>query len=85
MYAVLAVGGVFAGATRAPLTAIASVAEMTSNFSLLLPIMLAVAISILLAAHLSRGTIYTTKLLRRGTDIDFMRPMGWDAAVGDAP
>jgi CIC family chloride channel protein len=85
MYAVLAMGAVFAGATRAPLTAIASVAEMTGNFSLLLPIMLVVAISILLAAHLSYGTIYTTKLLRRGTDIDHLRPKGWDAAVGGAP
>lgn len=85
MYAVLAMGAVFAGATRAPLTAIASVAEMTGNFSLLLPIMAAVAISILVAAHLSYGTIYTTKLLRRGTDIDFGRPKGWDAAVGEAP
>lgn len=83
MYAVLAMGAVFAGATRAPLTAIASVAEMTGNFSLLLPIMLVVAISILLAAHLSYGTIYTTKLLRRGTDIDYLRPKGWDAAVGE--
>ena len=85
MYAVLAMGAVFAGATRAPLTAIASVAEMTGNFSLLLPIMLAVAISILVSAHTSRGTIYTTKLLRRGTDIDRLRPRGWDAAVGEAP
>lgn len=85
MYALLAMGAVFAGATRAPLTAIASVAEMTGNFSLLLPIMLAVAISILLASHLSYGTIYTTKLLRRGTDIDHLRPKGWDAAVGEAP
>ncbi len=85
MYAVLAMGAVFAGATRAPLTAIASVAEMTGNFSLLLPIILAVAISILVSAHTSEGTIYTTKLLRRGTDIDRHRPKGWDATVGEAP
>ena len=85
MYALLAMGAVFAGATRAPLTAIASVAEMTGNFSLLLPIMLAVAISILVSAHMSQGTIYTAKLLRRGTDIDRLRPRGWDAAVGEAP
>ena len=41
MYAVVAMGGVFAAAAQAPLTAIASVAEMTGNFSLTLPIMLA--------------------------------------------
>ncbi len=37
MYAVIAMGGVFAGAAQAPLTAIASVVEMTGNFTLTLP------------------------------------------------
>ena len=37
MYAVVAMGGVFAGAAQAPLTAIASVVEMTGNFTLTLP------------------------------------------------
>ena len=41
LYAVVAMGGVFAAAAQAPLTAIASVAEMTGNFTLTLPIMLA--------------------------------------------
>ena len=37
IYAVVAMGGVFAAASQAPLTAIASVAEMTANFTLTLP------------------------------------------------
>ena len=37
LYAVVAMGGVFAGAAQAPLTAIASVVEMTGNFTLTLP------------------------------------------------
>ncbi len=69
-YAVVAMGAVFAGATRAPLTAIASVVEMTGNFSLALPVMLGVAVAAWLSGRLSYGTIYTTKLLRRGVDID---------------
>lgn len=81
MYAILAMGAVFAGATRAPLTAMASVAEMTGNFSLLLPIMLAVALAMLVASHLSDSTIYTTKLLRRGIDLDHGRPTGWNTAL----
>ena len=70
MYAVVAMGGVFAAATQAPLTAIASVAEMTGNFSLTLPIMLTAAIAAAVSKQLSYGSIYTTKLLRRGIDIE---------------
>ncbi len=70
LYAVVAMGAVFASAARAPLTSLASVVEMTGDFTLTLPVMLAVAIATLVSRSLSYGTIYTTKLLRRGTDID---------------
>jgi CIC family chloride channel protein len=67
-------GAVFAAATRAPLTALASVVEMSGDFALTLPVMLAVAIASAVSRALSYGTIYTTKLLRRGTDIDQAAP-----------
>ncbi|HWF49202.1 MAG TPA: chloride channel protein, partial [Solirubrobacteraceae bacterium] len=70
MYAVVAMGGVFAAAAQAPLTAIASVVEMTGNFGLTLPIMLATGIAAAVSKQLSYGSIYTTKLLRRGIDIE---------------
>jgi CIC family chloride channel protein len=70
LYAVIAMGAVFTAAARAPLTSLASVVEMTGDFSLTLPVMLAVAIATAVSRALSYGTIYTTKLLRRGTDID---------------
>jgi chloride channel protein, CIC family len=70
MYAILAMGGVFAGAAQAPLTAIASVVEMTGNFTLTLPVMLICGISAAISKQLSYGSIYTTKLLRRGIDIE---------------
>jgi CIC family chloride channel protein len=70
LYAVVAMGAVFSAATRAPLTALASVVEMSGDFSLTLPVMLAVAIAAALSRAVSYGTIYTTKLLRRGIDID---------------
>ena len=70
LYAVVAMGAVFASAARAPLTSVASVVEMTGDFTLTLPVMLAVAIATATSRGLSYGTIYTTKLLRRGTDID---------------
>src|ERR1700719_3934173 len=74
LYAVVAMGAVFASAARAPLTSLASVVEMTGDFALTLPVMLAVAIAAMTSRALSYGTIYTTKLLRRGTDIDQAAP-----------
>jgi CIC family chloride channel protein len=86
LYAVVGMGAVFASATRAPLTALASVVEMTGDFTLTLPVMLAVAVASTVSSALSYGTIYTTKLLRRGTDIDRAAP--WrilqDLKVADA-
>ncbi|HEX4011825.1 MAG TPA: chloride channel protein [Solirubrobacteraceae bacterium] len=70
MYAVVAMGGVFAGAAQALLTAIASVVEMTGNFTLTLPVMLTCGIAAALSTQLSYGSVYTTKLLRRGIDIE---------------
>ncbi len=77
MYGVVAMGGVFAAAAQAPLTSIASVAEMTGNFTLSLPIMLTAGIASALSKRLSYGSIYTTKLLRR--DIDIERPKATSA------
>ena len=74
LYAVVAMGAVFASAARAPLTSVASVVEMTGDFTLTLPVMLAVAIATATSRGLSYGTIYTTKLLRRGYDIDRAAP-----------
>jgi chloride channel protein, CIC family len=86
LYAVVAMGAVFASAARAPLTSLAAVVEMTGDFALTLPVMLAVAIASALSRALSYGTIYTTKLLRRGTDIDRATP--WralaDLKIADA-
>ena len=70
LYAVVAMGGVFAAAAQAPLTAIASVVEMTGNFGITLPIMLACGIAAAVSKYISYGSIYTTKLLRRGIDIE---------------
>jgi chloride channel protein, CIC family len=74
LYAVVAMGAVFTSAARAPLTSLASVVEMSGDFSLTLPVMLAVAIASTVSRALSYGTIYTAKLLRRGTDIDRAAP-----------
>jgi CIC family chloride channel protein len=70
VFGVVAMGAVFGAAAQAPLTAIASVVEMTGNFTLILPVMLAVGIATALSKRLSHASIYTEKLLRRGIDIE---------------
>ena len=80
LYAVVAMGAVFTSAARAPLTSVASVVELTGDYTLTLPVMLAVAIATALSRALAYGSIYTTKLLRRGADIDRAAP--W-RAFGD--
>ncbi len=78
-YALVGMAAVFAGAARAPITAIIILFEMTDDYRIILPLMLATVISTILAEHLSKGSIYTMKLIRRGIhleqgrDIDVMQ------------
>jgi CIC family chloride channel protein len=85
LYAVIAMGAVFTSAARAPLTSLASVLEMTGDFALTLPVMLAVAVASAVSAALSYGTIYTTKLLRRGIDLDEATGRAFEATVAQDP
>jgi CIC family chloride channel protein len=73
-YGMVAMGAVFAGAARAPLTATSSVTEMTGDVRMVLPVMLGTAIASVISARLTHGTIYTTKLIRRGIDIERPKP-----------
>jgi chloride channel protein, CIC family len=47
---------------------------MTGNFTLTLPVVLATGIAVAVSKQLTYGSIYTTKLLRRGIDIERPRP-----------
>ena len=70
LYAAIGMAGVFVSGTRAPLTGLASVVEMTGDFSLVLPVMLTAGVATIVSRSISYGTIYTQKLLRRGQDIE---------------
>jgi CIC family chloride channel protein len=74
IFRVVAMGGAFGATAQAPLTAIASVVEMTGDFTLIVPVMLAVGIATALSKRLSYKSIYTAKLLRRGIDIERPKP-----------
>ena len=69
-YGLVGMGAVFAGAARAPITAVVVMFEMTGEYSIILPLMLAIVLATLVSRLLARDTIYTLKLRRRGVDLD---------------
>lgn len=68
-YALVAMGGIVAGTTRAPITAIIIVFELTNDYNIILPLMITCIISTILSSKLSRESIYTLKLLLRNINI----------------
>ncbi len=68
-YALVGMGAVVAAGTHAPITAILIIFELTSDYKIILPLMISCIIATLLATRLQRASIYTLKLLRRGLDI----------------
>ncbi len=68
-YALVTMGAVVAATTRAPITAIIMIFEMTQSITIIPPLMAACVISTLVANYLRRDSIYTMKLLRRGVDL----------------
>jgi CIC family chloride channel protein len=73
-YGIVGMGAVFAGAARAPITAVIIIFELTGDYRIILPLMFAIALAAGVSDLLSRDTIYTLKLRRRG--IDIMRGRG---------
>ncbi|MBN2083944.1 MAG: chloride channel protein [Anaerolineales bacterium] len=65
-FAVVGMAAVFAGAARAPFTAILIVFEMTNDYRMIVPLMAGVIVSLIIAERLHRDSIYTLKLTRRG-------------------
>jgi CIC family chloride channel protein len=68
-YALVTMGAVVAAATHAPLSSIMIIFELTQTLSIIPPLMAACVVSTLVATFLSRESIYTEKLRRRGIDL----------------
>jgi CIC family chloride channel protein len=68
-YGLVGMGAVFAGAARAPITAVLIIFELTGEYRLILPLMFAVVVAAGISRLLSEDTIYTLKLRRRGIEI----------------
>jgi len=68
-FAMVGMGAMVGGGTGAVMTAVTMIFEMTLDYSIVMPMIVAVAMSIGARRVLSRETIYTLKLVRRGRAI----------------
>jgi CIC family chloride channel protein len=65
-FAMVGMGAMVGGGTGAAMTAVTMIFEMTRDYDIVLPMILAVALSLGVRRVLSRQNIYTMKLVRRG-------------------
>ena len=79
-YALVGMAAVVAGTTHAPLTAMLILFEMTDDYQIILPLMVATVLSTLVAKRIDQESIYTLKLSRRGLRI----AQGIDMSVLDS-
>jgi CIC family chloride channel protein len=68
-FAMVGMGAMVGGGTGAVMTAVTMIFEMTRDYSIVMPMIVAVAMSTGTRRMLSRETIYTLKLVRRGRAI----------------
>lgn len=86
-YALVGMGAVFAGTTRAPLTAILILFELTRDYNLILPLMFACVLSNVMSSALYPESIFTEGLrrkgikIRKGREVDIMTSIPVKAAM----
>jgi CIC family chloride channel protein len=68
-FAMVGMGSMVGGGTGAAMTAVTMIFEMTRDYNIVLPMILAVAVALVVRRMVSRENIYTLKLVRRGHPI----------------
>jgi CIC family chloride channel protein len=91
-YALVGMGAMFAACAHAPITAVLMLFELTGDYRIILPLMVTVVISTLVAQRLTGGeSIYTLKLARRGVhlqrgrDIDVLQSVRVEEVMSHNP
>jgi CIC family chloride channel protein len=89
-YGLVGMGAVFASSARAPITAVLIIFELTGDYRIILPLMIAIIVATALSNSITRDTIYTLKLRRRGIDIEqpqgtLMAQISVAEAIGELP
>ncbi|HEY2386477.1 MAG TPA: chloride channel protein, partial [Candidatus Binatia bacterium] len=67
-YALVTMGAVVGAATHAPITAIIIIFELTGDYRIIAPLMIACVVSTIIATRFGRDSIYTLKLRLRGLE-----------------
>ncbi|MBN2527685.1 MAG: chloride channel protein [Deltaproteobacteria bacterium] len=80
-YALVGMGAVVSSTTHAPITAILIIFELTNNYKIIPPLMLACVIGVLLSSYLRADSIYTEKLTRRGVKMSRGRDLNLLKAI----
>ena len=75
-YALVGMGAVLGAAVQAPMAAIMMGFELTSSYSVILPLMTACVLATVVHRRLMHHSIYTQALIDRGIDISAGREMG---------
>ncbi len=73
-YALAGMGAFFSVVSKVPLTAIAIVFEMTTDFNLVLPLMIGSVTSYLIAEKIAPGSLYDKLLALNGISLDIAAP-----------
>ena len=73
-YALAGMGGFFGAVAKVPITAIAIVFEMTMDFNLVLPLMIVVVVSYVVAEQISSGSLYDQLLEFSGLKVELEQP-----------
>lgn len=68
-YSIVGMAAVVSGTTHGPLSAMLILFEMTGDYKIILPLMITCIISTLASGWLSKDSIYTLKLARRGVNL----------------
>ena len=90
-YALVGMGALVSGVTHAPITAILIIFELTNDYRIIPPLMFACVIAVLLSSQLSKDSIYTKKLSRRGVslfrdrDVNLLRSIPVESVMNPEP
>jgi CIC family chloride channel protein len=68
-FALVGMAALFAGAARTPITCIVIMMEITEDYHMILPLMIAVSASYLVASFIEKESIYSMKLVKQGIHI----------------
>ena len=65
-YALVGMGAVFAGVVRAPMTSVLMIFEMTQDYAVIVPLMIANLVSLFIASRLQQEPIYEALAVQDG-------------------